>query len=196
MGIVYILINPAMNNILKIGRTKRTLDDRLKELYNSSVPFPFQVYYAAEVYDEIKVESILHKLFHEDRVNNQREFFTTDPEKIKLAIQLANPKEIIPHKLKEKPKKPIRIIPQDRRKYNFDFFSLGIKVGEILHFVDDKSITCKVMSKNTVMFKNKEMSLSRATLETNKFQWKTIQGPKYWTYKNQKLTDIRLAKKL
>ena len=38
-GIVYVLTNPAMPDLVKIGMTNRdTIDARMKELFNTSVP--------------------------------------------------------------------------------------------------------------------------------------------------------------
>ena len=40
MGCVYILKNPAMPDLIKIGHTKRTARERANELYTTSVPEP------------------------------------------------------------------------------------------------------------------------------------------------------------
>ncbi|MFT7387743.1 MAG: hypothetical protein ACI8VC_000984 [Candidatus Endobugula sp.] len=41
-GIVYVLTNPAMPGIVKIGKTSRdSVDARLNELYSTGVPVPF-----------------------------------------------------------------------------------------------------------------------------------------------------------
>ena len=43
-GIVYVLSNRAMPGLVKIGMTTRKeLDTRLKELYTTGVPIPFDV---------------------------------------------------------------------------------------------------------------------------------------------------------
>jgi hypothetical protein len=44
--IVYVLTNEAM---VKIGRTTTSVEQRIKELDNTSLPLPFQCFYAAEV---------------------------------------------------------------------------------------------------------------------------------------------------
>ncbi len=45
-GIVYVLSNRAMPGLVKIGMTTRPeLDARLKELYTTGVPVPFDVEY-------------------------------------------------------------------------------------------------------------------------------------------------------
>ena len=37
-GIVYILTNPSMDGYIKIGKTKQTIDKRIKNLYSTGVP--------------------------------------------------------------------------------------------------------------------------------------------------------------
>lgn len=57
-GIVYVLTNPAMPGLVKIGKTARgSVDARLVELYSTGVPVPFECPFAARVSDEAKVES-------------------------------------------------------------------------------------------------------------------------------------------
>jgi len=55
MGIVYVLSNPAFDNYVKVGRTI-DLEQRLKQLDNTSVPLPFRCVFAVEVDDEVSVE--------------------------------------------------------------------------------------------------------------------------------------------
>ncbi len=89
MGIVYVLTNPAMQGLVKIGKTTRsTLENRMGELYSTGVPVPFNCEIAVEVDDEASVESVLHKAFAKFRINPRREFFEVDPEHIKPLIAL------------------------------------------------------------------------------------------------------------
>ena len=45
-GYVYVLINPSMENLVKIGKTKREPNERAKELSSTTgVPTPFIVVY-------------------------------------------------------------------------------------------------------------------------------------------------------
>ena len=42
-GIVYVLTNPCMHGIVRIGMTERkNIEARLKELYTTGVPLPFE----------------------------------------------------------------------------------------------------------------------------------------------------------
>ena len=50
MRIVYVLINPAFENYVKVGKTTN-LEQRLRSLDNTSVPLPFRCVFAVEVDD-------------------------------------------------------------------------------------------------------------------------------------------------
>lgn len=68
-GIVYILTNPAIPNMIKIGMT--THEDvkfRMAQIYTTGVPLPFECVYAARVANHDKVEKALHVAFGPDRV--------------------------------------------------------------------------------------------------------------------------------
>ena len=77
-GYVYVLINPSMPNLVKIGKTTREPKERAKELSSTTgVPVPFIV-----VYDEFfencsKAEQYIHTLLADGgfRVSTNREFF-------------------------------------------------------------------------------------------------------------------------
>ena len=48
-GIVYVLTNPAMPGMVKIGKTGREVEARLNDLYTTGVPLPFECAYAGRV---------------------------------------------------------------------------------------------------------------------------------------------------
>jgi len=49
-GIVYLLTNPFMPGLVKIGMTaQEDIDKRMKELYTTGVPVPFECRYACKV---------------------------------------------------------------------------------------------------------------------------------------------------
>ena len=57
-GIVYVLTNPAMPGMVKIGRTGRQVEARLSDLYSTGVPLPFECEYAARVKDQNERERV------------------------------------------------------------------------------------------------------------------------------------------
>lgn len=49
-GIVYLLTNPVMPGLVKIGMTTQEgIDKRMKELYTTGVPIPFECKFACKV---------------------------------------------------------------------------------------------------------------------------------------------------
>ena len=79
---VYILINPSMPDLIKIGKTEKTAYERAEELYTTGVPTPFEVAYSVpSEYPEF-LEDILHKQFKQYRINKHREFFRYPADKV------------------------------------------------------------------------------------------------------------------
>lgn len=58
---VYILTNPSMPDLIKIGKTEKTAPERAEELYTTGVPTPFEVVYSIPSEDPGILEDILHK---------------------------------------------------------------------------------------------------------------------------------------
>ena len=79
-GIVYLLSNPAMPGIVKIGLTSReNVESRIKELFSTSVPVPVDSEYACRVENCIDVESELHIAFSLSQIHTQGEFPKIEP---------------------------------------------------------------------------------------------------------------------
>ena len=53
-GSVYVLTNPAMPNMVKIGKTTRDVELRLADLYSTGVPLPFECEYALRTLSSIR----------------------------------------------------------------------------------------------------------------------------------------------
>jgi hypothetical protein len=88
LGKVYCLINKSYPEMIKIGYTKDSIDDRIKQLSRTGVPTKFICSYFIESYDYIKIEKELHKKFENRRVNNKREFFKGHPHHYKNAYEI------------------------------------------------------------------------------------------------------------
>jgi T5orf172 domain len=74
-GVIYILMNPHMPDLIKIGRTERTSPERAAEISRATgVPAEFNVVYDAVVTDCAQVESLIHQDFASRRVTRNREF--------------------------------------------------------------------------------------------------------------------------
>jgi hypothetical protein len=92
-GWVYVLRNPAMPNIYKVGMTRRTkLDARVSELSNStSAPLPFQIVFAYNTPYPYDIEQSVHERLKKYRINKKREFFKCSIRKIKREIRSCDP---------------------------------------------------------------------------------------------------------
>lgn len=74
-GFVYIMINPAMRGMVKIGRTKHASKARAQHLGTTGVPDDFIVVYDELVTDYELVERRVHQRFADYRYRPGREFF-------------------------------------------------------------------------------------------------------------------------
>lgn len=93
-GYVYVLSNPSMPGLLKIGMTRFNPSRRVHELSSATgVPTPFQLVYYREFHDCVAAEIEIHSLLASKglRYNDQREFFTIDTvEAINILLSLDN----------------------------------------------------------------------------------------------------------
>lgn len=76
VGYVYILINPTMPGLLKIGMTTLTPEERARQLSSvTGVAAPYRVAYARQVVDCEYAERRMHYRLDRYRINQRREFF-------------------------------------------------------------------------------------------------------------------------
>ncbi|EAM7691173.1 GIY-YIG nuclease family protein [Salmonella enterica] len=75
-GWIYILSNPSLHGMLKIGMTTISPEVRAKELSRStSIPTPFVIEASFFSKNPALDEQSIHQLLNEKRVNDRREFF-------------------------------------------------------------------------------------------------------------------------
>jgi hypothetical protein len=95
-GFVYVMSNPGMPKLLKIGKTSKDPSTfRLDELYTTGVPFPFECEYYIYVADCDWLERNVFAELEEFRPNPKREFFEVNcSEAIKAIQKTANERKI------------------------------------------------------------------------------------------------------
>lgn len=78
-GYVYILTNPSFKeDWVKIGKSSRPVDVRSKELDNTAVPLPFEIFATMKTCKYNEVEKLVHKTIDrltDLRIRQNREFF-------------------------------------------------------------------------------------------------------------------------
>ncbi len=82
-GYVYILTNPSFReDWVKIGKTTN-MEERLRTLYNTSLPLPFEVFATLKTVKYNEAERLVHRYierFTNLRIEKKREFFNVKPE--------------------------------------------------------------------------------------------------------------------
>ena len=203
-GYVYILTNPAFReDWVKIGKSSRPVDVRSKELDNTAVPLPFEIFATMQTSKFNEVEKLVHKTIDrltDLRIRQNREFFNVAPQ-IALDIfrdiaQTIDDAEVILYE----DNKPIVASeskePQKRevKRARFKFSMCGIKIGEVVTFIPT-GIVVKVASDDAIEYEGRIYKLSPfvGTFMPEEYRNTSgaYQGSKYFSYNGKILDDIR-----
>ena len=197
-GIVYVLTNPAMPGMVKIGMTTRdNIEARMKELYGTGVPVPFECRYACKVKvsDCARIEKALQTAFAPNRINANREFFQIKPEQAMAILELFNQEDVtqeiteeIDSDLTIEDKSATEKINSSRRP-PLNYLEMGMKKGDILVFVKDPSVEVSVVDEKKVMYQGEVYSLTGITKKLLNITH-AIQPTGYWMFEGKSLRDI------
>lgn len=199
-GIVYVLVNECMPGLVKIGKTSRKdMGARLRELYTTGVPLPFECRYACRVKlshtDEL--EKALHKAFAPYRVNDSREFFRIEVEQVIPILKLLThmnegdvTAEVSAEIQQELAAEDVKALAKQRaRRPPLDYFVMGIKAGDELSFDADPSIRVKVVDAKKVEYNGVVQSLTSVTKILLHKDY-DIQPTPYWSVNGENLATI------
>ena len=204
-GYVYILTNPSFReDWVKIGKSARPVNIRSKELYNTAVPLPFNIYATIQTAKYQEVEKFVHSaLDHltQSRVSSNREFFKVEPQ-VALAVfrdiaQMFDDAVVIEYKDNqpiEQPQGSVSISENTPKRGRFKFSMVGIQIGEMITFVPT-GVQVKVASDDTVEYEGRIYKLSPFVgtfmPEDKHNNSGAYQGAKYFSYKGKILDDMR-----
>ena len=193
LNIVYVLTNPVMPGLVKIGyTTQEEANKRIEQLYTTGVPVPFKLEFACKVQNAEEVERALHIAFAPYRINPKREFFSIAPEQAIAILKLLHVQEATT----EIEQQPSDIDAQSMaaaervraRRPNLNFEEMGIAVGaELKSIHDDTEVT--VTGPRKVLFNGEEVSLTTATQNVLKTEYNVAPAP-HWTYEGKLLRQI------
>lgn len=211
-GYVYILTNPSFReDWVKIGKSSRPVDVRSKELDNTAVPLPFEIFATIKTVKYNEVEKLVHKTIDrltDLRIRQNREFFNVAPQvaldifrDIAITIDDAvvtvykdNKPVIDAEERNENDGTTTRSEPKRAR---FKFSMCGIKIGEYVIF-DPAGIQVKVATDDSVEYNGRIYKLSpfAGTFmpEDMRNQSGAYQGAKYFSYNGKVLTALRMEK--
>jgi hypothetical protein len=193
LSIVYVVTNPAMPELVKIGRTSGAdSSTRITGLYSSGVPFPFELQFACRVANPDEVERALHLAFAPQRVNPKREFFRIDPAQAIAILKLLHTEDATFELQKANPEidqEAVAAGEQFRsRRPNLNFDEMGIPLGAILLSTTTES-TVTVIGPKRVRLGTEDMSLTAATRQVHGLEY-SIAPTFVWTFNGRLLRDI------
>lgn len=187
-----------MPGLVKIGMTTREdMDARMRELYSTGVPVPFECQFACMVKktDCAKIEKAPHTAFSPQRVNANREFFRIQVEQAKAILKLFHHEDATGEVTDEIEND---LTPDDKaatqnakvRRPSLNFYEMGIKKGDVLLWREDPSISVVIDSERRVIYQDEEASISALSAKLKGYNTKHIAPGKYWTYRDRLLDDI------
>ena len=213
-GYVYILTNPSFReDWVKIGKSGRPVDLRSKELDNTAVPLPFEIYATIETEKYDVVERNVHKSIDrltDLRIRQNREFFNIAPDMaLDILVDIAkllddavvyryngtDKWQIYP--VQEQVPEQDTCVEVCEHRSRFVFSMIGLKAGDIITF-DPTGICVKVADDRKVEYEDRLWTLSAfaATYmpEDHRNNSNSYQGPKFFSYEGKNLWEMRLEK--
>ena len=203
-GYVYILTNPSFKeDWVKIGKSSRPVNVRSKELDNTAVPLPFEIFATMKTSKYNEVEKLVHKTIDrltDLRIRQNREFFNVAPQ---VALDIfrdiagtIDDAEVVlyednqPVAEKDVDKKEKREIKRGR----FKFSMVNIPIGSTLTFIPT-GIEVKVASDDQIEYEGRIYKLSPFVGTFMPVDRRNTsgayQGSKYFSFNGKVLEDMR-----
>ncbi|MDY0214028.1 MAG: GIY-YIG nuclease family protein [Bacilli bacterium] len=202
-GYVYVLTNPSFrDDWVKIGKSAREPEVRGRELYNTAVPLPYEIYATLKTEKYVEAEKMLHRTI--DRISKlriaaNREFFNIAPEIVyEILLDVANMLNDAEVSLYgDNVQVTANNGPKERKKMSarFDFYKRGIMRGLQIVFVGDETYKAIVENEREVIFEGELWYLSPLVRELytrlgTVNSSGSYQGPLFFKYNGVRLTDI------
>ena len=208
-GYVYILTNPSFReDWVKIGKSSRPVNVRSKELDNTAVPLPFEIYATLKTIKYGEVEKLVHKTIDrltDLRIRQNREFFNVRPDValdiLKDIASTLDDAEIetfvngnLIHKAVSSDEYENGNSENKKQRPRFKFSMVGIPIGSELTFVPT-GIKVKVASDDQIEYEGRIFKLSPFVGTFMPAERRNTsgayQGAKFFTYEGEILDDIR-----
>ena len=207
-GYVYILTNPSFKeDWVKIGKSSRPVDIRSKELDNTAVPLPFEIYATLKTVKYEQVEKLIHKTIDrltDLRIRQNREFFNVSPAKaldilkdISTTLDDAEIDEVYLGDARLKQNKSLADEHQTeckKQRPRFKFSMVNIPIGATITFVPT-GLDVKVVDEDHVEYEGRIYKLSPFVgtfmPEDKRNTSGAYQGAKYFTYQGEILDVLR-----
>lgn len=205
VGYVYILTNPSFReDWIKIGKSGRPVDVRSKELDNTAVPLPFEIFATLKTVKYHQVERLVHKTIDrltDLRIRQNREFFNIEPHvaldilrDIALTIDDAEVTVYRNNVPVVEEEAAVVAPPTKPRRKRFKFSMIGASIGEEVVFEPTGTVV-KIASDDQIEFEGRLYKLSPFTgtflPEEQRCKSGAYWGPAYFSYKGRNLVELR-----
>lgn len=194
-GIIYIMTT-AVSGLIKIGKTGvSNFEERMRILETNGYynVVGLKRFFAIEVSDYEEKENLLKEIFNKHQVADS-ELFALDCDLVRQLLLAFEGKIIYPKNI-SKEKEFDKLSKVRKQGEKFSFYKKGIKNGEEIVFIADKSIIARVVGEREVEFEDQVWKLSPLTYELfrrmNKLNKSgAYQGAAYFEYNGKKLKDL------
>ena len=207
-GVIYILTNPSFPEYVKIGYAA-DIENSLRQLNRSeTIPFAFRVYAVYEVQKAL-TDKELHKLIDKlnpdlrtietfDGKERVKEFYAMSAEDAyglleciaKISGTIDRLKKMKPEGHEIEDEQTAQEIKETARRGPFNFKACGIPFGSELIFIDDPEVKVEVLDDRHIKYNGETTSMSALAQRLKGFNH-PVQGTLWFTYKGEKLSDLR-----
>ena len=189
-GFIYIMTNPALKDMVKIGYAK-DVEARRKQLSTTALPYDYEVYATYETsgnLEDKKLHRMIDNLNPDLRVSKNREFFVMTPQEAFELLEAIATISGTGDKLKCIEKNVSQNPVQHIKNPPINFTKCGIPLGAELVFTEDPTVKVTVVSERKVQWNEEVTSLSAIVCALK--HKKAIQGSAFCTYNGNLITKI------
>lgn len=193
-GSIYIMTNPCLKNMVKIGYAT-DVESRRKKLSTTALPYEYEVYATYETsgnLEDKKLHKLIDNLNPDLRVSKNREFFMMSPEEayelLETIALISGTQEKLSLAVDNEDENAVSSSTRNHKRSPINFEKCHISVGAELVYIEDSSVVVTVESERKVIYKDEITSLSAIVGQIKGV--KSIQGSLYFTYNGRPLIDI------
>lgn len=189
-GFIYIMTNPALKDMVKIGYAT-DVEARRKTLSTTALPYDYEVYATYETagnLEDKKLHKMIDNLNPDLRVSKNREFYVMTPQEAYDLLEAIATISGTIEKLKRIGNNDFQAPAQHIKRPPINFSKCGIPIGAELVFTEDPTVKVTVISDRKVQWNEEETSLSAVAGDLKHI--KAIQGSAFFTYQGALLTEI------
>ena len=189
-GYIYIMTNPGLQNMVKIGYAAN-VEERRKQLSTTALPYDYEIFATYETSGKLedkKLHKLIDNLNSDLRVSKNREFFVMSAEEAYELLEAIATISGSQDKLKRLRPSPDSAGSKKRRNPPVNFAKCNIPMGAELVYVDDPAVRVTVAAERKVQYGDELTSLSAVVKQLRNM--KTAAGPSYFTYNGELVSEI------